>query len=186
VFPKKDHLSIGVCGHISQVKKLKPYCNEYIQQLDLGDYVTAHIEAHSVAFRRRKAAIQKDRVLLLGDAAGLCDPLTGEGIYYAIKSAKMAAPVIADFIDGRVSSLSGYELDVDRQLMPDLNLAYKVAQVLAMVPRFGLNMVMRDIGIWEASCDVLCGEKSYTELRREMEGSRMFKTALGIWKRINR
>ncbi|MFC1985052.1 NAD(P)/FAD-dependent oxidoreductase [Chloroflexota bacterium] len=42
------------------------------------------------------AIVSRDRIALLGDAAGLVDPLTGEGIHNAIWSAQLAAPIIED------------------------------------------------------------------------------------------
>lgn len=185
VFPKEDHLSIGVCGHVSQVRNLKAYFKEYIKWLDIGESVIDHMAAHSISLRTKKSPIQNDRVVLLGDAAGLCDPLTGEGIYYAIRSAKIAAPVISGYLRGKIIDLEGYQKEVDLQIMPDLNLALKVAQILASVPRFGLSLALRNKRVWEASCEVLCGEKSYVELKKDLQGSRVFNTAFHLWKRIN-
>jgi geranylgeranyl reductase family protein len=60
----------------------------------------------------RPAALVKDRVLLIGDAANLGDPISGGGIHMALESAHVAAPVVLDALgrgDASAASLGRYE-----------------------------------------------------------------------------
>ena len=185
VFPKKDHLSIGVCGPIKEAKNLKPYYRRFIDSLKLGKYEEIRREAHSISMRRGRSPLQQDRVMLLGDAAGLCDPLTGEGIYYAIKSARIAAPVIADYLQGNTPDLAGYQQEIDKEVAPELDIAAKAAKILTVAPTLGMNLVIREKRVWDAACCVLRGEKSYLDLKRDVQRFPAFNTALKIFRRLN-
>lgn len=60
--------------------------------------------------------LHRERVLLLGDAASLAEPLTGEGIYYAIKSAKLAARIIYQGLQDNSLGLSRYTQQINLTL----------------------------------------------------------------------
>jgi geranylgeranyl reductase family protein len=74
-----------------------------------------------------------DRIMLLGDAAGLINPLNGEGIQYALHSARWAADVAADRLwSGRLdaASLAGYEQRVHRSLRQDMAFSRLIVQLI--------------------------------------------------------
>lgn len=62
---------------------------------------------HRLPIRRKGALIQRDKVLLVRDTAGLVDSLGGEGLYHAIRSAQVAAGVLADHLEGPQGNESG-------------------------------------------------------------------------------
>jgi len=94
IFPKRDHLSIGVFTHH--------------RGLDLRSHLQAFCNTHPLlrkaeVFRSRGGVlpvggdprpVQKGRVLLVGDAAATVEPFLGEGVYHALLSADIAADVI--------------------------------------------------------------------------------------------
>jgi len=172
VFPKRDHLSIGVT-RVNQAKKLAPYYEQLLASLNLNGSKLPQPKSHLIPFRKMGMPIQQGKVLLLGDAAGLASPLTGEGIYYAIKSAKLAAPVILRYLEGDASDLQDYGRVVDEQLMPNLNIARKMARFVAAVPRLALDLVRQDI-VWEIACCLLRGEKTYVGIEEELKGFSVF------------
>lgn len=61
--------------------------------------------------------------LLVGDAAGLADPLTGEGVGPALHSAEIASRVLIESLEGRAASLESYSREVDRVLRPSFRRA---------------------------------------------------------------
>src|SRR5262250_2222913 len=74
-----------------------------------------------------------DRIMLLGDAAGLINPLNGEGIQYALHSARWAADVAADRLSsGRLdaASLAGYEQRVQHSLRQDMAFSRLIVQLI--------------------------------------------------------
>ena len=94
VFPKEDHLSIGVVGDVKYAHRLRQYYRRFLEAQDLGVHRVRQFKGHRMPMRRTGMDIQWGRGLLLGDAAGLIDPFSGDGIYYAIRSAHLAAPVV--------------------------------------------------------------------------------------------
>ena len=74
-----------------------------------------------------------DRVMLVGDAAGLINPLNGEGIQYALHSARWAADIAADRLSsGRLdaASLAGYEQRVQQSLRHDMACSRLIVQLI--------------------------------------------------------
>ena len=95
-FPKKDHVAIGIGagpGHTKHAKKLLENLKRRIgRELEGGELFMQ--EAHALPMHPRPQ-LAFDRAMLVGDAAGLVVGTSGEGIYWAMKSAKMAAEVLA-------------------------------------------------------------------------------------------
>jgi len=106
VFPKKNHVNIGIGEFTSSVDSSKPKKNireryeDYIAVLKQRKIIPESFIIEDVkggilpVFPLKKT--YGDRVLLCGDAAGFINPITGEGIYYAMMSGTMAAEVIVD------------------------------------------------------------------------------------------
>ena len=100
LFPKADHINIGVgafapaagASH-AQIKQVtRALLLDYAQQ-KLGVTTLAHITGQQLGMGGHNY-IPRGRVLLVGDAAGLVDPLTGEGIHSAIVSGQAAAAAL--------------------------------------------------------------------------------------------
>lgn len=168
VFPKEDHLSIGVAGFVRMSTKMRPLLNKYLQFLQLGDYQQRLTRGHRLPRRRRGMPVQKGRALLVGDAAGLIDFWTGEGICYAIRSAQMAAPAICDYLEGRASGLQQYEKSVDRELMPELHIARTLTRIGVWFPRLAYTLMKNSDWAWNAGCQILRAEKSYHDVRNKL------------------
>lgn len=100
VFPKKHWLSIGIGGMFRETKKLNPgrFLNDFLTELG---YVTKdrieRTKGHLLpSFYDEGQIVSRGKILLVGDAAHLMDPLQGEGIYYAIQSGILAAEAIVE------------------------------------------------------------------------------------------
>jgi geranylgeranyl reductase family protein len=100
---------------------------------------------HPLTTYNPRLPLVSDRVMLLGDAAGLINPLNGEGIQYALHSARWAADVAADQLaSDRLDavSLAGYQQRVQRSLRTDLALSRLIVQ---LIRNRGLNRVWLDV-----------------------------------------
>ncbi len=168
IFPKRDHLSIGVGGPIQFAKKLKPYLTLLIQSQDLGNFRILSLKSSPMPLRNKGVPITQGKGLLVGDAAGLIDALTGEGIYYGIRSAQLAAPVIATFLEGNMSDLKDYERSVDTELMPELRVARTLAMLTSLAPKTFFRLIAENDRVWKAFCRILRGEKTYVSLKAEL------------------
>lgn len=108
IFPKKKHLNIGMGQFESAVHTSKPKINlkesyrSYIELLKEKKMLPKSFKIENVkggtlpVFPLKKT--YTNRVLLCGDAAGFVNSITGEGIYYAMTSAQMAAEIAAEAI----------------------------------------------------------------------------------------
>ena len=112
--------------------------------------------------RRRNAPIQKGRAFLIGDAAGLVEAWTGEGIYYAVCSGQIAAHAIAS------NAHTQYERRVDAELMPDLLIARQYAALYRWLPRMCYLSELHVPRAWRTLCNVLRGEYQFRHIRRRL------------------
>jgi geranylgeranyl reductase family protein len=168
VFPKGGHLSVGVGGLpliADYGSRLKQYDAMHTAARVPGGGIRRVIRSHGYLLpcRRPGAAVQKGRVLLVGDAAGLVEAFTGEGIYWAIRSSQIAAKSILD---------GGPDLDyqqrLDAELMPDLLSARRWLRVYVWLPRACYSLPGRLPFFWQAVCRIIRGERRYTDIRRRL------------------
>jgi len=171
VFPKARRLSIGLVLPRGAGADLRGHLRVYLARLGLGDAEVERVVGHKLLFRRGAEPIAGDGVLLAGDAAGLADEFTEEGIFYAIRSGQLAATAVARALRDGTSSLRGYERLVDCRLMPELRAARLIAVlfygVLRRAPRAMLALSRRVGYFWDAFFRVQQGVTGYDdELRR--------------------
>lgn len=111
VFPKKDHVAVGIGAGPRYTKQAKQLLENI--KARVGDGLsggrTILREAHALPMEPRKQ-IAFDRVVLVGDAAGFVVHTSGEGIYWAMKSGQMAAEAIAEHASAPTrANLRAYE-----------------------------------------------------------------------------
>lgn len=100
-FPRPDHVSAGIAGHMAEysMADLRRRLDQFILRFGYaseGAPVFAHVLPALGAERWRDLALAGDGWAIVGDAGGLVDPLTGEGIYFAMRSGEMLAEALAD------------------------------------------------------------------------------------------
>ncbi len=94
VFPKRETFTIGVGGVHRRNPYLRERLNAYLTAKGL-DPARYKVKGQYLPFGGRRPAPGRGRILLCGDAAGFVDPITGEGIGYAIESGAAAGAAIA-------------------------------------------------------------------------------------------
>jgi geranylgeranyl reductase family protein len=94
VFPKRDHANVGVGGWGSEGPRLRDRLARLAASYGLPLAALSELRGHRLPTRRPGGRVAAGRVLLVGDAAGLVDPLSGDGIYEAFVSARLAADSI--------------------------------------------------------------------------------------------
>jgi geranylgeranyl reductase family protein len=163
VFPKRAHLSIGVCTMRSGVN-LNVSLARYLKALGLDRLEGVEKHGFFIPLGPRAEGLVRGRVLLAGDAAGLADPVTGEGISAAIESGTLAARAI---LDGGAEPVHVGER-YDRALAT-LRREVRLGRVLARLtydwPRLR-RWVFRLHGqaLAEGMTDVLMGDRTYAGL----------------------
>jgi geranylgeranyl reductase family protein len=164
VFPKGDCLSVGIGRFLPGQVDLHSALRAEMARLGISlDGVPLH--GHPVpTFQappwpwgrgRRLEKLSTRRCLLVGDAAGLVDPLVGEGIRYAIASARLAAAAIAH------DDLTGYEVEVWREIGHSLATCGMAADLFYSWPRSCYRLGIRNPATVRQLVDVLIERTSY-------------------------
>lgn len=171
IFPKATRLSIGLVLPQGAGRTLRPDLDRYLSRLGLGDARVERLVGHKIPARRGHESIAGTGAVLIGDAAGLTDEFTEEGIYYAVHSGQIAARHILRAHERGERWLGGYERAIDRAIMPELRAARVIARLfywfLRRSPRFTFDASRRVPYLWNALFRVLRGESTYDrELRR--------------------
>ena len=172
VFPKRNHLSIGAGCLVSKARGLNRRYQKFLTLLGMGNYTIARSSSHLVPTCTKGRFVWQDKALLLGDAAGLTDPLTGEGIYNAIQSAQLAAPVIESSLVGGEVGLQDYQQIVERKIMPELRIARKMSRNFVRFPRLAFGMFNQSEGVWRAISSLTLGEMDYAAVKGKVGGSK--------------
>jgi geranylgeranyl reductase family protein len=160
VFPKATHLSVGVVTTQRGPVNLRAHLERYLQFLGIAPRA---VERHGflIPVHPRAGSFARQRVLLVGDAAGFADPLTAEGISLAARSGQLAAEAIVrgELEDERVGALYHAEL---RPLLAELRIARGLARLLYHSPRIR-RWVFRRVGqqVVDAITDVFAGTRTY-------------------------
>lgn len=169
VFPKADHLSVGVFTLRTSLPGIQRYCDAYIVQKGLASQVVqAVIKGHRIPLGPRSERFNSQRVLLAGDAAGLADPLTGEGISYAIRSGLFAGEAVLATLRSPACSLDTYSQTVRDALLPDIKLGARWARLLYGFPWFFYRLLTRKQLLAERLADVFEGKTTYRQLWRDV------------------
>lgn len=93
IFPKASQLSVGAAGFNPKPGYLSALLKKVMQGYDIN-LTGVQLHAHPLPVYIRHTPVVARKVLLVGDAAGLIDPFSGEGIRLAIKSGRIAAEAI--------------------------------------------------------------------------------------------
>jgi geranylgeranyl reductase family protein len=118
VFPKGDLLTVGVIGSRDAGEKMRDYYRAFVAGLGLDLTTAVHDGGHLTRVRRLDAPLRRGRVLVAGDAAGLLEPWTREGISYALRSGALAGRAAATdptSYDGAVTAALGPEMAAGRR-----------------------------------------------------------------------
>jgi geranylgeranyl reductase family protein len=125
VFPKGDRLTVGVIAARGQGDATKAYLREFVGRLGLDGYQAVRDSGHLTRCRSEGSPLRKGPVIVAGDAAGLLEPWTREGISFALRSGALAGEYAAKAATSgdratTESSLDGYVAAVNAALVPDM------------------------------------------------------------------
>lgn len=165
VFPKSEHLSVGVLSMNRGESGLKALLADYLERIGIDRVIRSRTHGFLIPVRPRRAPLAQDRILLVGDAAGLADPLTAEGITYAIRSGRIAAGAILGAAERPREVSRAYRRRIASGVLPELWAGRCLAGVLYGCPRL-TRRVFRSAGrrACEVFADIYQGRGSYRQL----------------------
>lgn len=156
VVPKEDHINVGIGGWEREGPRLRErlarLCAAHGFPAELRD-----VRGHRLPMRMPGAPLARGRVLLVGDAAGLVDPLTGDGMYGAFLSARLAAEATLDLLAGRTRDLEPYGAALSRELDPLHATALRARLAFDGFPRIAFTIARTRIS-WRVAEAFLTGD----------------------------
>lgn len=164
VFPKGDHLNIGIGGWRYVGPRLRERLTDLARFYGYESKDMWGLRGHYLNIRKPESPLVRGNVVLVGDAAGLVDPITDEGIYAAIWSGKAAARNIARYVAGQTSNLVNYRREVEEGLLPELKVSRRFHDLFHLSPSLYLWAERRTSLIWALTRRVLRGDQTYVNL----------------------
>jgi geranylgeranyl reductase family protein len=135
IFTKRDHLNVGVGGVSGAAPLLREHLRRFCAAHGLRYERLARVRGYRLPVMHANAELARGNALVVGDAAGLVDPLSGDGIHGAFVSAGLAADATLDLLAGRAASLEPYDAAVRRALAREWTVAWAAKAALERFPR---------------------------------------------------
>lgn len=174
IFPRPDHFSAGICGRIGHksTAELRRVLEQSLSEAGL-DFRGGTFYSHLLPSLRfntlRNAPVCGEGWAAIGDAAGFTDPITGEGLYYALRSGELLAEAI---LAGKPTS---YRELLRRDFLPELEMAARVADRFFTGSWMGEAVTERMVQFTASSpkfqqlmCDMFAGSQGYLTLRQRL------------------
>jgi geranylgeranyl reductase family protein len=125
VFPKGDLLTVGVIAARGNGPATREYLREFTGRLGLASYEAVRDSGHLTRCRTEGSPLRRGRVLVAGDAAGLLEPWTREGISFALRSGALAGETaakaaVAGSPAAEEASLEEYPAAINATLVPEM------------------------------------------------------------------
>jgi geranylgeranyl reductase family protein len=177
VFPRADHLSVGICGKGESAQCLRARLERYMDEKGMprkDSKFYGHM-LPALEYRAwRNNRVAGDGWVAVGDAGGLVDPITGEGLYYAIRSGDLASQVVLNDQELEKST-EHYRQLIARDFGMDLTYGSGLAKRLfcgailfGAVPARMIDFMKRSPKFCEIMQDLFAGTQPYLELKNRL------------------
>jgi geranylgeranyl reductase family protein len=182
-FPRTDHLAIGIGAQAEDTQSgpLREILAQWLAEtqvargaaLEWYSWPIPSLQVEDFAHERSAAG----RWMLLGDAGGLVDPLTREGIFFALRSAQFAVDALAG--RHRTDPAQHYCARISAEIFPELHMAARLKRGFFRGPFIQLLIdgLQRSAGVRTLMCDLVGGHQPYHTLKRRLLGTFEFGLA---------
>lgn len=178
-FPRADHLSVGICGKMAEntTSVLRRHLDNFMREENLpfeGSQFFGHVLPSPAAATIRERRIAGKKWALAGDAAACVDPITGEGLFYALRSGDLLAQSL---LEGRPES---YPARLRAEFSADLEFAARIAEKIFLGTFLGAAVTTRMV-------QFLARSATFRELIRDVfSGAQSYETLKGrLWKQVS-
>lgn len=178
VFPRCGHLSIGICGKGVPTPTLRKWLEDWMTRKGYR-WQGARFYAHLIPSLRSQALLDNrisgDGWLAVGDSAGFVDPITGEGLYYAIRSGDLASQIVLKESLAPEERPAAYRELVRSDFLDDLYIASRLCHrfytgnfFFGQVTDRVVQLVRRSKRFGDLMRDLFAGAQTYTGLRERV------------------
>jgi geranylgeranyl reductase family protein len=179
VFPKGDHVNVGVGGWESEGPRLRDRLRELCAAFEIDEADVRELRGHRLPMRGASRRPVNGRVLLVGDAAGLVDPLSGDGMFEAFISGRLAAEAAFDLIQGRASDLERYADRFAATFAPLESVSWRAKLAFERFPRATFRLATSNLS-WRLFQAIVRGDQSASDARGLRGAPLRVLQALGV------
>ncbi|GAA1259967.1 MULTISPECIES: geranylgeranyl reductase family protein [Streptomyces] len=171
VFPKGDTLTVGVISARGEGAATKRYLEDFIARLGLAGFEPSVSSGHLTRCRADDSPLSRGRVLVCGDAAGLLEPWTREGISFALRSGRLAGEWAVrvseahDAVDARRQALN-YAFAVKAGLGVEMSVGKRMLTVFERRPGVLHAAITGFRPAWKAFARITRGSTTLGEIVR--------------------
>lgn len=178
VFPRSSHLSVGICGKGEPAHSLRSRLERYMEEKGIA-YKGAAFYGHmlpsleSSGWKANRVA--GDGWMAVGDAGGLVDPITGEGLYYAMRSGDLASQVLLNETCPAESKAQAYRNLLHRDFTADLEFGATLAKRVFLgqflfntIPTRMVGFLRRSPSFRAVIEDLFAGTQPYLDLKSRL------------------
>jgi geranylgeranyl reductase family protein len=181
VFPKGPVLTVGVIAARGNGEATRAYYREFIARLGLDGYEPLTDSGHLTRCRTPDSPLSRGRILVAGDAAGLLEPWTREGISYALRSGALAgraAARAARATDGAelAAAVDGYRAEVEALLGVEMAAGMRLLVAFSKHPAFFHTAITGIPMAWRAFAHFCKGDLSLAALLRNRAAQAALRT----------
>ena len=180
-FPKADGYSFSA-AYVRNPKgkpdELKKQLTKYAGLFDL-DASRGEYKEHLLNLWDKERALHSDRALLAGEAAGMVDPLIGEGIRPAMFTGVRAAGAVIGALAGDANALASYTESVNQEWGGNLSKADFLAGLFFKAPKIAYKMGVKRPTAGQLMGKILCGELSYSQVAEKATQKLKFIPGIG-------
>jgi geranylgeranyl reductase family protein len=164
VFPKGDHVNVGVGGWRSEGPRLRERLRELCAAFEIEEANVRDLRGHRLPIRGSTRRPVEGQVLLVGDAAGLVDPLSGDGMYEAFVSGRLAAEATLELLHGRASDLQPYGERFAATFTPLESVSWRLKIAFERFPRLAFRLATTNLS-WRLFQAVVSGDQKASDTR---------------------
>jgi flavin-dependent dehydrogenase len=175
-FPRADHLSLGICGSMAShtSSELRTHLTQFTANEHI-DTTTAKFYSHVLPSPQERTlshrAVVGKNWALCGDAAAWVDPLTGEGLFYAMRSGEILGRSLAEgrpeTYPARVRASFTLELEFAARIVRRF---YRGSFLGTAVTTRMVQFLQRNAVFRQLLSDLFCGTQDYTSLKQRVLG----------------
>jgi geranylgeranyl reductase family protein len=176
VFPKGDRLTVGVICARGQGEPTRQYLADFTARLGLADLPPSVHSGHLTRCREEGSPLSRGSVLLAGDAAGLLEPWTREGISFALRSGRLAGQYAARIADAPMTGsavIDGYRAAIESTLGEEMRAGYRLLAAFERRPLVFHTAVTRLPPAWGAFQQAVRDGTSLADVLRQHRGARL-------------
>jgi flavin-dependent dehydrogenase len=175
-FPRSDHLSVGICGRMAAHTsgELKTHLHTFVEKQRIpteGAQFYSHVLPSPQEHTLSERGVLGKNWALIGDAAAWVDPLTGEGLFYAMRSGELLGRALAEGCPEK------YPARVKAAFTAELEFAARIVWRFYRGSFLGTAVTTRMVQLLRRSSvfrqlvgDLFSGTQDYTSLKRRLWG----------------